>query len=162
VKTKILFCIWVGCIGASLWLLFDSGQPDGWDRKSIYDESADGSKQIADALVIAKKENKLVLLQFGANWCIWCHRLHQFFEKDTAVRRKLESNFLIILVDVSNGHNVSIVSQYVEVTQSGIPAIAVLDSDGKLIGSASSPDFVENGHYQSKKILGFLNGCITK
>ena len=43
---------------------------------NIYDESLDGSGQIADALTIAKKENKRVLLQFGANWCGWCHKLH--------------------------------------------------------------------------------------
>ena len=42
-------------------------------RQDIYDKSADGAKQIADALAMAKKENQRVLLQFGANWCGWCH-----------------------------------------------------------------------------------------
>ena len=161
-KTKALFFIWVICLGASVWLLFGGGQRDGWTTKPIYDESSDGLKQITDALVVAKKENKRVLLQFGANWCIWCHRLHRFFETDKAVSRKLRSGFVVVLVDVNNGHNASISSRYGELAQSGIPAIAVLDSDGKLIGSASSPDFVENGNYNSKKIVTFLNSSIPK
>ena len=47
-----------------------------------YDESADGDKLIGEALAIAKKENKRVLIQFGANWCIWCRRLHELFSKE--------------------------------------------------------------------------------
>jgi thioredoxin-related protein len=161
-KTKALFFVWIVCLGASVWLLFDSEQAGGWDRKPIYDESVDGSKQIADALVIAKKENKHVLLQFGANWCVWCHRLHRFFEADKAVSGKLRSDFVIVLVDVSNGHNASVVSEYGEESRSGIPAIAVLDSGGKLVASTSSADFAEDGQYSSKKILAFLNSCISK
>ena len=58
-------------------------------RPKIYDESLDGSKQIADALVVAKKEDKRVLLQFGANWCIWCHRLHALFRTNAAIVARL-------------------------------------------------------------------------
>ena len=61
-------------------------------RPAIYDESADGAKQIADALVVAKKENKRVLLQFGANWCGWCHKLHKLFESDTAIAVRLKES----------------------------------------------------------------------
>jgi thioredoxin-related protein len=52
-------------------------------RPAIYDRSADGTKQIEEALKIAQAQNKHVLLQFGANWCGWCHRLHSLF-KDNA------------------------------------------------------------------------------
>jgi thiol:disulfide interchange protein len=51
-------------------------------KPAIYDESADGSKQIAEALALAGKDGKRVLLQFGANWCPWCHKLHALFETD--------------------------------------------------------------------------------
>src|SRR5258708_17180935 len=51
----------------------------------IYDESADANRQIADAVAQAKRENKRVLLQFGANWCGWCHIQHKFLYTATAV-----------------------------------------------------------------------------
>ena len=63
-------------------------------RPKIYDESLDGSKQIADALSIAKKANKRVLLQFGANWCGWCHKLHGLFEEDKRIAEKLKSDYV--------------------------------------------------------------------
>ncbi len=36
-------------------------------KADIYDESADARQQIADALASAKKENRRVLIQWGAN-----------------------------------------------------------------------------------------------
>ena len=50
--------------------------PSGERTTKIYNESTDGSKLIASGLARAKKENKRVLLQFGANWSQGCHRLH--------------------------------------------------------------------------------------
>ncbi len=75
-------------------------------RPAIYDESADGGKQIADALARAKKENKRVLVQFGANWCGWCHKLHKLFESDADIAARLKEAYVIVLVDVNKGHNI--------------------------------------------------------
>ena len=55
------------------------------NHPAIYDEKADGAKQIADALAVATNEHKRVLLQFGANWCGWCHKLHKLFETDADI-----------------------------------------------------------------------------
>ncbi|PYJ61945.1 MAG: hypothetical protein DME24_05195 [Verrucomicrobia bacterium] len=37
-------------------------------RPKLYDTAADGKKQIADAIKIAKTEGKRIILKFGANW----------------------------------------------------------------------------------------------
>src|SRR5436190_20325379 len=74
-------------------------------RPAIYDESADGGKQISAALAIAKKENKRVLLQFGANWCGWCHKLHKLFHSDSEISAALNKAYVVVLVDVNKGHN---------------------------------------------------------
>src|SRR6186713_1931255 len=52
----------------------------------IYDEKADGAEQIAAALARAKRENRRVLVQWGANWCVWCRALHGLFKGDEAIR----------------------------------------------------------------------------
>ncbi len=59
-------------------------------RAPIYDESADARRQIAEALARAKRENRRVLVQWGANWCGWCHLLHDAFEKSPEIKRKLQ------------------------------------------------------------------------
>src|SRR5688500_7764224 len=78
------------------------------EKPKLYDESADGTKQIVDALVTAKKENKRVLLQFGANWCGWCHKLHHTFETDKAVAAVLKANYVVVLIDVNKNHNADV------------------------------------------------------
>src|SRR5215471_11479703 len=74
------------------------------DRPNIYDESLDGMKQIANAVTTAKKENKRVLLQFGANWCGWCHKLHNLFQTDPQIAATLKAAYVVVLIDVNKGH----------------------------------------------------------
>ena len=50
-------------------------------QPSLYDESADGSKQIAEALETATKEHKHVLLIFGANNCGWLSQIARFLRQ---------------------------------------------------------------------------------
>src|SRR5260370_20508040 len=102
-------------------------------RPAIYDENADGAKQIADALAVAKKENKRVLLQFGANWCVWCHRLHGLFESDADIAARLKEAFVVVLVDVNKGHNGDVDNRYGHPTHFGLPTLVVLHADGKAL-----------------------------
>jgi thioredoxin-related protein len=97
----------VGCCAVSAQTNSNTNGPTHTktNRPNIYNESADGSKQIADALATAKKEHKHVLLQFGANWCGWCHKLHQLFETDKNIAEALKSDYVVVLVDVNKGHN---------------------------------------------------------
>jgi len=100
-------------------------------RPAIYDESADGAKQVADALAKAEKDNRHVLLMFGANWCGWCHRLHKLFESDAPIAAKLKQDFVVVLIDVNKGHNDDLDRRYGKPTRFGLPALVVLDAAGK-------------------------------
>jgi thiol:disulfide interchange protein len=122
----------------------------------IYDETANGSKQITDALAIAKKEHKRVLLQFGANWCGWCHRLHKLFESDKGIAEKLKANYVVVLIDVNNEHNKDVDTKYGHPTQFGLPAIVVLDADGKQLTTQDTGKLEEGDHHSPEKVMGFL------
>src|SRR5262245_8618262 len=74
-------------------------------RPAIYDESADGAKQIDEALAQARKMNKRVLVQFGANWCGWCHKLHKLFDSDPDIAARLRESYIVVMVDVNKDHN---------------------------------------------------------
>ena len=88
-------------------------QPSPKQAKApIYDESADARAQIAAALAKAKKENRRVLIQWGANWCHWCHLLHDgfksrdkvgqndFTKRPENIASKLRAEYDLVLVDV--------------------------------------------------------------
>jgi thiol-disulfide isomerase/thioredoxin len=136
---------------------FGAETPAKPSRPAIYDENADGAKQIADALAVAKKENKRVLLQFGANWCGWCHKLHELCQTDAEIAAKLKKSFVVVLVDVNKGHNGDINKKYGNPAGLGLPAIVILDADGRALTIQDSGKLEQGDHHDPKKVLAFLN-----
>jgi thiol-disulfide isomerase/thioredoxin len=126
-------------------------------KKDIYDTSADGSKQIADALALAGKDGKRVLLQFGANWCPWCHKLHSLCETDTEIAARLKSHYVVVLIDVDKGHNGEIDAKYGHPTKFGLPVLVVLDAEGNQLTTKDSGELEEVDHHSPAKVLAFLD-----
>jgi thiol:disulfide interchange protein len=131
--------------------------PAKTSRPAIYDETADGGKQIADALAVAKKENKRVLVQFGANWCGWCHKLHKLCESDADIAAKIKEAYVVVLVDVNKGRNEEINKRYGNPTRFGLPVIVILDADGKAMVTQDTGKLENGDHHDPKKVLAFLN-----
>ncbi len=123
----------------------------------IYDESADGTKQIADAVALAGKDGKRVLLQFGANWCPWCHKLHSLFHTDKDIAARLKSDYVVVLIDVNKGRNGDVDSKYGHPTRLGLPVLVVLDADGKQLTTKDSGELEEGNHHSPVKVLAFLD-----
>lgn len=126
----------------------------------IYDVHADAAGQIAAALTRATAEHKRVLLIFGANWCIWCHRLHSTLETDAAVSKALDKGFVTVMVDVNTRRgekrNAGVVEKYGNPVQHGIPVLVVLDSDGKQLTTKDSGELEEGEGHSPAKIMAFL------
>ncbi len=125
------------------------------NRPRIYDESLDGTTQIDAALVTAKKENKRVLIQFGANWCGWCHKLHRLVDSDKEVKAELEAHYVLILVDVNKGHNANLQKKY-GAEQMGLPSLVVLDATGKHLTTKNTGELEEGDHHSPAKVTAFL------
>jgi hypothetical protein len=62
-------------------------------RVPVYDEKADAAVQIETALAAAKRENRRVLIQWGANWYPWCVLLHERFRTDKNLARILRYEY---------------------------------------------------------------------
>jgi thioredoxin-related protein len=130
-------------------------------RPDIYDESADGSKQIAEAVETATKEHKRVLLMFGANWCGWCHKLHTLFETNKDIADELKNNYVIAMIDVNKEHNADLYSKYRQ-DSFGIPFLVVLDSDGKYLLTQHTAVLEEGDHHSPQKVMTFLKEWAPK
>lgn len=100
-------------------------------REDIYDEAADARQQIAAAVAKAKKNNRRVLLQWGGNWCGWCHLLHKTMSTDRNLKRELMYEYDVVLVDAGrNGKNKDLAEHY-GAKIDGYPFLTILDADGK-------------------------------
>src|SRR5688500_2909362 len=160
IRNTLLLCIVV--LTASMAGQVRAEEAKKTARPSIYDESADGSKQIADALVHAKKEGKHVLLQFGADWCGWCHRLHKLFETDKSIAEELKNHYVVVLIDVNKGHNKEVDTKYGNPTRFGLPVIVILDSDGKQLTTQDTAKLEEGDRHDPKKVMSFLTQWAPK
>jgi thiol:disulfide interchange protein len=122
----------------------------------IYDEAADGFEQIKAAVALAKQSNKRVLLQFGAEWCGWCHRLHRLFDTDERIAQKLKTDYIVILIDVNGDHNQAVDEKYGHPMQHGLPVIVVLDADGNQLATQDTAELEEGDHHDPEKVMAFL------
>jgi len=159
-KTRALH-VWfgLGLVVASVALTgaVRAGDPPSVAKPAIYDESADGSKQIAEALALAGRDSRRVLLQFGANWCPWCHKLHSLFETDQDIAARLKSDYVVVLIDVNKGHNGQVDAKYGHPTRLGLPVVVILDADGKQLTTKNTGELEEGNHHSPAKVLAFLD-----
>jgi thioredoxin 1 len=125
--------------------------------KEIYPPGADAHAEIKQALASAAKSHKRVLLVFGASWCYDCHVLDLTFHRDD-LAPVIEKNYEVVHVDIGEGDkNQDLMKQYQVPIDKGIPAIAVLDADGKLLYSQKNGEFEKARSLDSATLLAFLN-----
>ena len=127
------------------------------ERKDLYPADADAQKEITEALATAAKSHKRVLLIFGGNWCYDCHVLDEAFHTPE-IAPTLNHNFVVAHIDIGEyNKNLEIAKKYEVPLERGVPAAAVLDSDGKLLFSQKNQEFEKARSLAPEDILAFLN-----
>lgn len=125
--------------------------------KVIYAPGIDAGTEIKQAVALASKENKRILIVFGANWCYDCHVLDLAFHRPD-VESVLRKSYVVVHVDVGEGDkNQDLMEHYQVPMKKGIPAIAVLDSNGKLLYSQKGGEFEKARALSPEDVLAFLN-----
>ena len=125
--------------------------------KIIYAPGIDAHAEIRQALALAARQHKNVLVVFGANWCYDCHVLDLAFHRPD-VETVLQKNYEVVHVDVGEGDkNQDLMQQYQVPMKKGIPALAVLDSNGKLLYSQQGGEFEKARALAPEEVLAFLN-----
>lgn len=122
----------------------------------IYDEKADAHRQVNAAIQDASKSGKNVVLDFGANWCGDCHILEaQMHSPELAAL--IDKNYVVVHIDVGlMSKNVDLAHKYGIPLQKGIPALAVLDSHGKLLYSQDQGQFEDARHLAADSFKQFF------
>ena len=126
-------------------------------KTDLYPANADAKVEIQTALQRAVAEKKRVLLIFGANWCYDCHVLDRALHEGEA-GKVVNQSFLVVHVDIGDGEkNPDLVKTYNIPLNKGVPAVAVLDSNGKLLFSSGDGEFEAARRMMKKDLVAFLN-----
>ena len=127
-------------------------------KKDIYPASADAHAEIKEAEEKAAQAHKRLLLIFGANWCFDCHVLDLAFQRPD-LAPVLAANYELVHVDLGPDEhkNADLVKQYDIPLNKGIPALAVAESDGKLVASQKNGEFEDARGLTPEVLQEFLN-----
>lgn len=131
--------------------------------KKVYDEGIDPMEQIDKAVAQARQNGKFVVCQLGGNWCPWCLRFADFIQKDTAVARVVNDNFVYIHVNYPRrGAAKSLMQRLGNPGRFGFPVMVVLDGQGKLLHIQDSSFLEEGKGYNPEKVLRFFANWTPK
>jgi thiol:disulfide interchange protein len=122
----------------------------------IYPDPAQAKADLAAALKTAARAHRRILLDFGGNWCGDCHVLDIYFH-NAQNQPILDANFVLVLINIGyNDRNQDIARQYDIPLDKGVPALAVLSENGKLLFSQKNGQFEAMRRLQSSAVTEFL------
>jgi hypothetical protein len=125
---------------------------------SLYKKDADARAEIKEAVANAAKDHQRVILVFGGNWCYDCHVLDQAFHQDDAAPI-LEKNFQVVHVDIGDDgkKNNDLAAEYKTPLNKGVPVLAVLGPDGKVLYSQQNGEWESARSLDPDDVIAFLN-----
>src|SRR5262249_38335360 len=101
-----------------------------------------------------------VLIQWGANWCGWCVKLHELYRTDEKIRRELQYEYDVVFVDIGKwDKNVELGELYgAQWKKEGVPYLTVLDGSGKVLANQETGALEVPGGdaHDPAKVLEFL------
>jgi thioredoxin 1 len=126
-------------------------------NKNIYPADADAHAEIREAEEKAAAGHKRVLLVFGANWCYDCHVLDLAFHRSDFA--PVMASYEVVHVDLGPDEmkNADLVKEFDVPLNKGIPVLAVIESDGKLVVSQKNGEFEDARSLTPDVLLEFLN-----
>ena len=128
-------------------------------RKKIFDPKLDGGKQIEEAIQIAQKEQKYILVQIGGNWCNWCILFHNFLVDHKEISTFLKNNYIVVHLNFSKqNENKGVLNRFLN-PQNKIPfpILLILNDQGELLHT-QDPRYLEGEveNYLAKPTLKLL------
>ncbi len=124
-------------------------------KAHIYPTIESGPADVQAAIAEARRTHRRVIVDFGGDWCGDCQVLNIYFHQ--APNAELtEKNFVRVNVNIGRmDANLDLAKKY-GVPVTGVPALAVLDDNGKLL-YAQTKEFADMRHMQSSDLTEFLN-----
>ena len=126
-------------------------------QRNIYPEPSLAHEELATALKNAAASHKRIIMTFGGNWCGDCQVLDIYMHQPEN-QAILEANYILIHINIGRmDQNLDIAEKYQIPLDKGVPAVAVLNSDGRLLYSQRNGEFESMRRMQSAAVTDFLH-----
>jgi thioredoxin 1 len=125
-------------------------------EQQLYNTSADAKADISAAIKEAHAEKKHVIVDFGGNWCGDCKVLDINLHRPENLAL-LNRDFVVVHVDIGRfDKNVEIAQRYGVPLEKGVPALAILDGQGKLLYAQKNGEFESMRKMDPNSVHDFL------
>jgi thiol-disulfide isomerase/thioredoxin len=121
-----------------------------------YNETAVADARVRAAAARAKKANKLLLVDFGGNWCPDCRVLAGLVE-EPAAKAFLAKHYEIVLVDVGRmDKNLQIPARYGIAKVRAVPAVVIVTPKGKILNPGDEFALSDAGSMNPQVVMNKL------
>ena len=124
----------------------------------VYPETGRAEADVKAALAEAAKANKRVLVDFGGNWCGDCKVLDMHLAKPENAEL-LAACYVVVHVNVGDkgiDSNFALAERYGIPLKKGVPALAVLESDGRVVYAQKNGEFESMRKMDPQSVNDFL------
>lgn len=120
-----------------------------------FDPARDAFADGRDAIKRATASDRLILIELGGDWCKWCHKFDNFLNNNPEVKKELHNTFVLLKVNVSDeNYNEEFLKVFPR--PYGYPHMYITQSNGQLLHSKDTGQFVVNGQYSVQKFKEFF------
>ena len=126
--------------------------------EAVFPDPSTAASDIDAALKLAATSHKRVLVDFGANWCGDCKVLDENLHRPENASL-LSTHFVLVHVNVGEqgiDHNADLAQRYGIPLSKGVPALAVLESDGRVVYSQKNGEFEAMRRMDPQSVNEFL------
>ena len=124
----------------------------------IYPDASTANADIATALKQAAATKRRVIVDFGGDWCTDCKVLDINF-RQPANAELLNKHYVLVHVNVGDKgikENFDVAERYGIPLKKGVPALAVLESDGRVVYSQKHGEFESMRSRDPRSVTEFL------
>jgi thiol:disulfide interchange protein len=125
---------------------------------TIYPEVARADADVAAGLAEAAQTKRRLLVDFGGNWCPDCIVLDRYFHA-AGNAALLDKHYVLVHVNVGDKgitHNFAIAERYGIPLKKGVPALAVLEADGRVVFAQKQGEFEAMRKLEPASVRDFL------
>ena len=139
-------------------LLLAVASPAALAAEKLYPAVERAKADVDSALKEAARTKRRVIVDFGGDWCTDCKILDINLKKPENAAL-LAKHFVVVHVNVGDKgitDNFDVAERYGIPLKKGVPALAVLDSDGRVVYSQKNGEFESMRKMDPKSVNDFL------
>ncbi len=124
---------------------------------NLYPEPGEAQAELKAAERAAARENKRVLVVFGANWCYDCHVLDATF-RSNGFAALVQANYVVVHINIGDeGHdNNDLAARLGVALERGVPSLAVLEPNGTVVVAQKNGEFESTVKIGPEEVRAFL------